>query len=611
MNAPSLASAMTDYRAGRFEAAAAGSRNALATSPGDEGLLTLLAMAEHAAGNHAAAADAFAQLARLRPGVAEYWANLGYMLRLCRRGVESEEAFKRSLALNPHAYSTLTNYGLLLLDLSRFGAARDAFLRAVELEPELPDARIYGSTTSFECGDARTAAKLVPPRETWASLTPDLRRDLSIALAHVGRTEEAESLLREDVERLSDPETIAHLAMLYERTNKVDKASEQFERLRPHLDSEADRDLRLHALTVDVALALRAKQHARARAAVEALLGLQPAASIEANARFTLAAIADKEGKPDEAMRCLEQAHAFQFRQAVEIAPDIALSDEEPLRIAMQLMTEDECRFVREPHGPAADRSPVFIVGFPRSGTTMLEQMLDAHPRHVAMDEQLTLQHCIQRMQSMGFSYPRQLAELGDADVQRIRDAYWEEAARVVDVPRGMTLVDKNPLNLLRLPMIARIFPSAKIILALRHPCDVMLSCYMQNFRSPAFMTLCSSLERLARSYAHSMESWIHHQRLLQPDLLVLRYEDTVSRFGEQARRIADFLGIEDAGLLEDFSSNAAGKPYISTPSYAQVVEPVNARAVARWHAYREYFEPVFPIVRPIAEHWGYDLSAG
>jgi tetratricopeptide (TPR) repeat protein len=599
---------MADYRAGLYASAAARSRSALAATPQDEGLLTLLAMAEHASGNHAAAASAFADLARLRPGIAEYWANLGYMLRLCHRDAEAEAAFERSLALNPNAYSTLTNYGLLLLDLGRFGAARDKFLRAVELDPSAPDARIYGSTTSFECGDARTAARLIPPSETWGKLGTDLRRDLSVALAHVGRAEEAGKVLAEDVEAFSDPETIAHLSMLYERTNRIDLAKEQFARIEHHLHGD-DRDLKLHALTVESALALRDKDYPRARNAVGALLALEPTPSSEANANFTLARIADKEGKPDEAMEFLGKAHAFQFRQAVDIAPDIALSEEEPLRIAMQRMTPEQCHFAADAAATGATVSPVFIVGFPRSGTTMLEQMLDAHPRFVAMDEQLTLQHCIQQMQASGLRYPQQLDLLDEQGLRRIREGYWGEVAKVVDVPDGTSLVDKNPLNLLRLPMIRRVFPSAKIILALRHPCDVMLSCYMQNFRSPAFMTLCSSLERLARSYVNSMECWIHHERLLKPDVLALRYEETVAGFEQQINRIAGFLGIEEMEFLEGFASHAASKPYISTPSYAQVVEPVNARSVARWYPYRKYFEPVLPILRPVADHWGYSLD--
>lgn len=252
----------------------------------------------------------------------------------------------------------------------------------------------------------------------------------------------------------------------------------------------------------------------------------------------------------------------------------------------------------------------MFIVGFPRSGTTMLEQMLDAHPGYASMDERATLQRCIERMQVQGAEYPYGLDALSHAQVEELRQVYWSEVAKVVELQPGQVLVDKNPLNMLRLPMIARLFPRAKIILALRHPCDVLLSCYMQNFRSPAFMVLCSSLERLARSYVNAMRFWIHHQALLAPDTLVLRYEDTVGDFPAQVQRIADFLGIADSGSLAEFSGHAAAKGYISTPSYSQVVEPVNSRAVGRWQPYARWLQPALPILRPVADHWGYDLSS-
>jgi hypothetical protein len=132
----------------------------------------------------------------------------------------------------------------------------------------------------------------------------------------------------------------------------------------------------------------------------------------------------------------------------------------------------------------------------------------------------------------------------------------------------------------------------------------------MQNFRSPAFMVLCSTLERLAKSYVNAMRFWIHHQPLLCPDALLLRYEDTVSDFEAQTAVIADYLGIADRAPLADFAAHAARKTYISTPSYSQVTEPVNTRAVARWEPYRRYFEPVFPILEPVARHWGYALEA-
>jgi Flp pilus assembly protein TadD len=608
MNQPQLEAAAAAYRAGRFDESAARCADALAHAPGDEGLTMLLAISEHAAGRTQAAADAFRALVGIRPDVPEHWGNLGYMLRLLGRYSEAEDAFAKALGLEPASHHALVNYGLLLLDMGRFGDARHRFLDAVDSHPQSVEARIYAASACFECGDARRAAALIPAPETWASLQGDLRHDLAALLIHVGRVDEAEQMLNPDALGTAEPAAIARLAMLHERTNRVDSARTLLDRIRTHADA-GDRDLKVDVLTADAALAMRTKDFARARACTDALLAMELPAPARAHAYFTLAAIADKEGDAGRAMEMLSEAHAIQLRLATEIAPEIADADDEPLRISRKRMRPEQARLGVDPLAPPAARSPVFIVGFPRSGTTMLEQMLDAHPRFVSMDEQPILQSCIERMKAFGLEYPYQLDQLDAAGIAVIRDVYWAEVARIAPPSTAQQLVDKNPLNLLRLPIIRRLFPNAKIILALRHPCDVILSCYMQNFRSPAFMLLCSSLERLARSYSNSMQSWIHHDQLLRPDLLTLRYEDTVSDFPAQVDRIADFLEIADRSHLAGISSHAARKGYISTPSYSQVIEPVNTRAIGRWVPYEAWFRPVFPILQPVADHWGYALE--
>jgi Flp pilus assembly protein TadD len=528
------------------------------------------------------------------------------MLRLTGRFIEAQAAFERSLELAPKTASTLANLGLLMLDMGRLGAARHRFLDAVDADPSFLPGAIHAAIACFECGDLRRAEQLIPPRERWDEAEGELRHDLAMALIHVGRTEDAEQVLDPRTLGPGDGRALARLAMLRERTNRLDEARALLDRVRgsPHAQ---DADLRSDILTVESALAMRAKDYSQAQALTEELLATKLPGTARASALFTLGAIADKQGREDAAMKALAEAHAIHFALAAEIVPAVACSDGEPLQIATRLMRPEECAFAatHEAEGP----QPVFIVGFPRSGTTMLEQMLDAHPSFVSMDEQPILQRCIEEMQALGHDYPHQLDRLAPAEVSRMRAVYWEEVARVIRVDPGQTLVDKNPLNLLRLPAIRRLFPAARIILALRHPCDVLLSCYMQNFRSPAFMVLCSSLERLAKSYVNSMQSWIHHERLLKPDVLQLRYEETVADFPAQVQRIAEFLRIEDREPLARFSEHAARKGYISTPSYSQVIEPVNTRAVARWHAYRRYFEPVYPILRPVAEHWGYDFA--
>jgi len=601
-----LDAARRDFHAGRHAECIAECDRALAIFPGSELFLTLKAMALQARGRYAEAADAFRTLASREPGSQRHWSNFGLMLRYAGRLDEARDAFGRALAITPRDYDTLINYGLLLLDMGRLGEARHRFLDAIEVEPDSPEAAIYAASTCFECGDIRRAAELIPPPAVWPALDADLRHDLAMALINVGRVEEAERLLDPRNLADADPKTLARLAMLHERTNRLDSADALLARVNAHVDGN-DLDLHTDALTVESALAMRRRDYRRAEAATEALLALQLPPAAQASAWFTLATIADKEKRPDEAVAYLARAHALQLQLAAEMVPDVALSDDEPLRIATKWMRAEECGFA-DASAPVSG-SPVFIVGFPRSGTTMLEQMLDAHPRYASMDEQPILQRCIERMQAMGHEYPHALDRLDSVQLDEIRAVYWREVGRVLTLGEGQVLVDKNPLNLLRLPMIVRMFPDARIILALRHPCDVVLSCYMQNFRSPAFMTLCSSLERLSKSYVNAMRNWIHHQALLHPNVLRLHYEETVADFPQQVARIADFLGIEEREHLARFSEHAAAKGYISTPSYSQVIEPVNTRAMGRWQMYRRHFEPVLPILQPVADHWGYGFE--
>jgi hypothetical protein len=159
---------------------------------------------------------------------------------------------------------------------------------------------------------------------------------------------------------------------------------------------------------------------------------------------------------------------------------------------------------------------------------------------------------------------------------------------------------------MLCLPMIMRLFPHARIVLCLRHPCDVLLSCSMQPFRSPAFMVLCSSLERLARGYVQAFEQWYRQVEVLGPRVLEWRYESVVGQPEDHLARLGTFLDIADPSPMARFAEHARSKRFISTPSYAQVTQALHARAVNRWHAYREHFEPVLPLLRPLIDRLGY-----
>ncbi|HEY8682541.1 MAG TPA: sulfotransferase, partial [Rhodanobacter sp.] len=299
-------------------------------------------------------------------------------------------------------------------------------------------------------------------------------------------------------------------------------------------------------------------------------------------------------------------AHAAQLNIAQDIVPELMQPDSVPLQMADRLVDHTAYHGWKPLPSPPAGRQPVFVVGFPRSGTTLLEQMLDAHPDFRSMDERAFIHDLIEAMEMAGQHYPGDLANLSPGEADQLRAVYFRRVAQVVPDFGTRQLVDKNPLNMLCLPMIMRLFPQARIILCLRHPCDVLLSCYMQSFRSPAFMVLCSSLQRLAHGYVQAFEHWHRHVEVFAPRVLEWRYESVVSQFDHHVECLGQFLEVADASPMARFAEHAQGKRFISTPSYAQVTGRINSQAVNRWHAYREQFAPVLPILRPLIDRLGY-----
>jgi hypothetical protein len=301
----------------------------------------------------------------------------------------------------------------------------------------------------------------------------------------------------------------------------------------------------------------------------------------------------------------------MQVRIAGQAAPAFPAEDGQPLPMVTRTVDAQAYAGWKRLAAPSESRSPVFVIGFPRSGTTLLEQMLDAHPDFRSMDERGYVYQLIERMQNAGQRYPADLAALTQAEADQLRAVYRQLVEHTLPGLGRHRVVDKNPLNMLCLPMILRLFPEARIVLCIRHPCDVLLSCSMQAFRSPAFRVMCASLPRLARGYAEAFEQCCRHIEVFKPHVLEWRYESVVDDFDAAVTQLGRFLEVADASPFAGFAARARDKRFIATPSYAQVTEPINAAAVGRWTNYREYFEPILPVLQPWLERFGYAEKTG
>jgi len=247
--------------------------------------------------------------------------------------------------------------------------------------------------------------------------------------------------------------------------------------------------------------------------------------------------------------------------------------------------------------------SPVFLVGFPRSGTTLLDTILMSHPETEVLEEEPALQNGLEALG--GFD---SIASASDEQVRKGRDAYFETARGLTPLEPGKLLIDKNPLSMNFVPAIKRLFPDAKIILALRHPCDVLLSCYITNFQPNNAMASFLWLETAAELYDLSFSYFEQAREVLSPAVHTVIYENIVADRDRELRPLFEFLGLRWDDRVLDHQSTAKGRGHIKTASYAQVVEPIYSRSAGRWHKYRKHLEPILPVLEPWVMRFGYSL---
>ena len=581
------------------------SRELVHSFPHDEGALSLLAVSEQNAGDLEIARNLLLGLTRNHPGTWQHWNNLGNVQRLLGDLDGASNAYQRALALHQESPRLRANLGLLHLNQGRYALAREELCAAIVMRGAEDAMRIWAAVSCQACGDDATARLIVRDWPQWTGVSEEAMLELGWLLAQLGDIDAAESILsREFQDSTIRIRALARRIFALERLNRIEDATA----LAAQMDDPAriaDKQSRMEALHALAKISSRAKDFAGSRQLYEAALAFDVPPRYRQSLYFGLARVCDQLGDPEATMAALQKAHADDL--ARHTAEDLQRVAGTGLIALLDARFEESAPLADDSEGaPAESESPVFVVGFPRSGTTLLEQMLSAHPAFVSADEQPMVQRVIEKVREWDMAYPVDLARLSSAQCAQLRDLYRAEASKTVAQPAGVRLVDKHPLNFLALPMIRRIFPNAPVIFCVRHPCDSILSSYMQNFRDPRLAAECASPARLADLYVRLTRRWEHDSGRHSSRILVSRHEDLVADPEAQLRRIGDFLGIEDTAPMLNFSEHAQARGFIGTPSYAQVVQGLNAEAVGRWERYRAHLEPMLPILAPVLEYWGY-----
>ena len=399
------------------------------------------------------------------------------------------------------------------------------------------------------------------------------------------------------------------LAMWFEKERDLPKARIEVERIlaRQPRDDQARyfRALLLH----------REKRNTEAETALRDLIKDEPQYPyVQYASRHLLGMVLDELGQYSEALRCLEAAKArmLSFADVTWLQREYDNAESQRHRLLSALTPEMISNWQQPP--PAADFpfQMAFLGGHPRSGTTLLEQILDAHPDLLALDEPPAFNRQIAGTLPLpggsGKSQAEALDTLKPRRIQAARESYLRSLLREADgQPKAAVLLDKNPSLTVLLPYWLRVFPQLKVIIALRDPRDVVLSCYFLNLVLNATNVNFLSLERTAKHYVNLMDTWLRMRELGGFDWREIRYEDIVQQPEAEGTKATEFLGLSWQADQGRFYETARQK-FLFAPTYHDVRQPIHGRSVGRWQNYAAAVEPLQAKLAPYCQAFGYSL---
>jgi tetratricopeptide (TPR) repeat protein len=403
------------------------------------------------------------------------------------------------------------------------------------------------------------------------------------------------------------PQTLLELAKMHERLHQLDEArkcAEEALTISPGFEKAR------YALAN---IERRAGDSERAEALWRQLIDEKRAPpGVIADSWYELAAQYDKAEEYDQAFDALIQAKQIFGRAAgpyLEDAEEIARANGK----TFSTITAERCQ-----RWSAAGESMgrlggglALLTSHPRSGTTLLEQVLDSHPGAISADELQIMSELVNAPLGPKAAQCHSMVEALDRasgdELNQLRQAYWNGMEGALREPIGeRILLDKNPAMTPMLPVVARVFPEMKILFALRDPRDVVVSCFMQRLPLNAISVHYLTLEGAAKKYASTMRAWLKIRDMLQNPWIEVRYEDTVADIEQQARQVLDFLGLPWDEAVLGYHRRAQRK-HVHSPTYEAVTKPVYTSSINRWRNYEAQLAPCMEILQPYIEAFGYE----
>jgi tetratricopeptide (TPR) repeat protein len=537
----------------------------------------------------------------IKPNYYEAHNNLGLTLRDLGKLDGAVTSFHKALAIKPDYYEAHNNLGLTLRDLGKMDEAVTSFHKALAIKPDYIEAHNNLGVAHRELGNLDEA---VASLQKALDIKPDYaeaHNNLGIAFKSLGRPDDAIASYYKSL--AVKPNFISahfNLIEVLENTNRTEALREAVAVAK--INCVAHPRLSLG----EARLLKRDGEYIAARAVLEATGEEFDDADFLTTRAHLLGELNDRIGDTEAAFNYFTEGNR---RIRDTRAAKLVDGRDFPARIDVleKRFTSDWVKSWRKSKSAGGPSGLVFLVGFPRSGTTLLDTILRSHG-NIAVVEEIPATNLVREaFKRLPGNYPDGLAELEQTHLEELRHIYLAELDKHLEPEcQSAVVIDKLPLNIVDAGLIHRIFPQARFLFVQRHPCDCVLSCFMQNFQINEAMANFLDLEDAARLYDRVMALWQKYLAVLPLEVHTVRYESLIEDFEETLTPLLGFLGVEWDSSVRNYTATAFRRDSIRTPSYNQVTQPLYTRARGRWEQYREHMRPVLPTLLPWVRRFGY-----
>ena len=592
-------SLLDDLRREKFSAVISRSDDLLKIDPNAIMVLNIKGVALQSSNEYDLAEHCFFMAIKKSPSSDYTFCNLGN-LNFKRGALDlAKQNYQESLRLNPNNQQAANNLGTVFKELGDLKKAEKFYLTAINIDKNFAEPHYNYGVIQKQLNKTEKAEIAYKNALTIRPQYPEALNNLATLYRDFGNTNEAEKLYKRALEiKPNFKQAFFNLCETYEKKNSITELKALLNSS-THLMCLNSEDTKYY----EALIAFREKKFDECKDSCSKI-DMKKLSKKRVSGFLHLKAKAlENVGQFSAAFTTFHEMNQF-FKSSAEYDEKTKVAYQNKIQFRRNELHEK--KIIRKKCHSDDGKNLVFMVGFPRSGTTLLDTILRSH-KDIQVLEELPM---VSKMEAAvpGKNTIEKLEEINKGDLQAAKQAYLNEAKKHVDFKRSKIVVDKLPLNLAEAALISKIFPRSKFLFVSRHPLDAVLSCFMQNFKLNEAMSNMLELDDIVKLYDNVMDVFYLSVERYSLDIHLVKYEELIGDMKKEVSDILKFMDLKWDEQVLHYQKTALNRNEIRTPSYAQVIQPLYKNATYRWINYSNELEAYKPILEKWITRFGYQV---